>query len=682
MKFPVSMLRDYVETALDADALGDLLTMAGFELEGIEEVDGEPVLDIKVMSNRGDGLSVYGLAREVLAKDPNARATALAGRARARFNSQAVPANQEVGVRIETPDCTRYACLILRGVTNGEAPEWVQERLTKAGMRPISLLVDLTNYVMLELGQPLHAFDLAKLHGPEIIVRSARPGERLKTLNGDEHELKDGQMMICDADRPVAAAGIMGGEETEVGADTKDVLLESAHFVNTSVRRTRKQLGLSTEASYRFERSVDPEGVVAALERFAELLAEAGQGSTRVSGANDVYPVRPTPPTIALDLDLAQRRLGMEIGASEARRYLEALGFAVSPGGDEVNPPTWRPDVVRPEDVFEELARVHGYDRIPSELPSGRTTLGRLDPVTTAIKRVRETMVRLGFVQTISHSLRDLSPLDPPNADGAERLGPRNPGSPELAYLRASLLPNLADAARRNGGRDLHLFEIGRTFRLRNGQVDERRTLAALSTGALFPTVRAGQAVPEADFFSLKGSLEALFAKLGVRVSFEPGGEADPRLHPTRRAVLVTDTGSIGLVAQIHPEVAEACGLPAATVLAELDLEAVAELAQAAEPKLKPISRNPAVRRDISVLLPKDVPYETVEHALAVACGEVLERQWLFDVYEGQGVPAGSHALAVALQLRKFGENFTDEEANQVRERAAEALVALGGTLR
>src|SRR5579862_8383975 len=346
MKFPYSMLRDFVDTSLGADEIGDLLTMAGFELEGIETVEGEQVLDIKVVSNRGDGLSVFGLAREVLAKDESSTPTKLYERADQRFKSDLaqVPGAKQVSVTIETPDCTRYACLIFEGLQNTSAPDWIQKRLMRAGQRPISLLVDLTNYVMLELGQPLHAFDLDKLAGPAIVVRRARTGEKLTTLNGDEHELRPDQMMICDAEKPIAAAGIMGGLETEVGNSTTRVLLESAHFLNTSVRRTRKQLGLSTDASYRFERSVDPDGVVAALERFAELLAQVNGGAGRVPGVIDVYPNPEKRRAVEIDFKRAESLLGMPISRDEASGYLKKLGFTVS--ANEVVPPSWRPDVV------------------------------------------------------------------------------------------------------------------------------------------------------------------------------------------------------------------------------------------------------------------------------------------------------------------------------------------------
>ncbi len=680
MKFPYSMLRDFVETSLDAEAVGDLLTMAGFELEGIEEVEGDAVLDIKVVSNRGDGLSVYGLAREVLAKDDAARATDLYLRAASQFGSEAtqtVSREKAVPVVIETEDCTRYACILFEDVNNGASPSLIQKRLRQAGQRPISLLVDLTNYVMLELGQPLHAFDLDKLAGPKIIVRKARAGEKLTTLNGEEHELRSDQMMICDAEKPVAIAGVMGGESSEVSDVTRRVLLESAHFVNTSVRRTRKQLGLSTEASYRFERSVDPEGVVAALARFAELLHEAG-AAVRVPGVIDVYPRPVKRDSIELDLDRASTLLGMQIPSSDAVGYLQRLGFTVDQVGTRVTPPSWRPDVVREEDVIEELGRVHGYEKIPEELPSGTTIIGGSLGFEAWCDKVRECCVRAGFTQTISHSLRDKSPLDYP---GFEPIGPRNPASPEMAWLRNSLLPCLADNAKRNGGRDVHLFELGRVFGRSSGQYDEFVRLGLLSQGASEQVDWQVKAQQNAGFFSVKGALECLFVEVGVEVRFDGTGVADERLHPTRQARMTIGANLVGTMGEVHPDVAEEIGLAADTVLAELFLQPMYADHHAA-PRLKPISRNPCVRRDIALLINKSVAFERIEQALDSAVGDVLERRWLFDVYEGKGIPEGQHSLAIALQLRKQGANFTDEEANQVREKAVAALAALGGTPR
>ncbi len=674
------MLQDYVQTSLSAEQIGDLLTMAGFELEGIEEVDGDDVLDIKVVSNRGDGLSVFGLAREVLAKDGASKPTDLYEKSKNGFASlrEAEFEISESTAQIHSADCYRFACRAFENVdASGQSPEWMQKRLAQAGMRPISILVDITNYVMLELGQPLHAFDRDKLSEERIQVRHATAGEKITTLNGIEHELS-GQMMICDGSKPVGVPGVMGGLETEVSDTTRRLLLESANFKNTTVRKTRKQLTLNTEASYRFERSVDPEGVVRAIERFTDLLSQS-LPQIQVSNIVDHYPGKQNRSSVRLRLDRANRLLGMEIAPDDARRYLSNLGFELTDDSVDsylhITPPSWRPDIVREEDLVEELGRVHGYEKIPEELPIGHTPVGGTHGALFRVDLIREALVRSGFVQIISHSLRDKHPLD--NAGG--HIGPKNPASPEMSVLRNSLLPCLADAAVRNGGKDLHLFEIGAAFFPKDGGHDERKLLSVLSVGALQPFSWQKGEAGQASFFSLKGALENALAQANIAFEIEPSSQADDRFHSTRDAAIKVNGTQVGFIAQIHPNVATQLGLSHDTLLAELD---IAKLDHVSEITYKPISRNPAVRRDISFELAKSTPYSSVEAAIREACGDILERQWLFDVYEGKGIGEGNHSLSVALQLRKLGENFTDEEANRVREKAVEALAELGASPR
>ena len=660
--------------------LGDLLTRAGFELEGNDEVEGEAVLDIKVMANRGDGLSALGLAREVLAKAPGAIATPLYEAALARFPASD-SGDPAVPIRIETEACSRYAARAYDQVQNGSSPEWIQKRLRQAGQRPISLLVDLTNYVMLELGQPLHAFDLDKLHGKQIVVRGARAGEKIKTLNGDEHELQAHHMMICDQDRPVAVAGVMGGEETEVGPQTTSMLLESAHFNNSSVRKTRKELGLNTEASYRFERSVDPEGVVAALNRFDALYRDATGKSSR-PGVVDVYPGKPSPTSLTFRPARASLLLGMPVTEDECEHYLTKLGFMVElqDGSFRVTAPTWRPDVILEEDVVEEIGRVHGYDKIPEKLPQGTTRGGGTFGLYSIIDTAKKTMLRCGLDQMISHSLRDRHPLD---FDPSRFVTIRNPHSPELAQLRNSLLPGLAEAAMRNGGKNVRLFEIGKVFVQGQYQKDESPELAILMTGEMQDPHFQMKNPPVADFWTLKGIIMELGKLIKDDVTFLLPRDPDRRFHPTRQAGVLVDQGRlwVGTFGQIHPLIADEVGLPHETYLAELDLLVFFQNPDA-EIQIKNISRNPAVRRDIAFTISKEVPFRTLRMAIRDACGDVLEKDWLFDVYAGQGIPEGEHSLGIALQLRKMGENFTDEEANEVRDRAVGAVRELGGTLR
>ncbi len=688
MKFPYSMLCDYVETELTAHQIGDLLTMAGFELEGIEEVGDEFVLDIKVMSNRGDGLSVFGLAREVLAKDQNSNPTRLYSRAASRFGDVSVPEtlllDTEVA-RIESESCRRFAVRRFAGVNAKDtSPAWMQKRLDVSGMRPISLLVDLTNYIMLELGQPLHAFDRNKLTEGRIVVREAKPGEMLTTLNGVEHEL-NGQMMICDAAKPVGVPGVMGGLETEVTDGTTNLLLESANFVNIVVRKTRKQLGLATEASYRFERSVDPDGVVAATLRFTELLLEC-QPSIQVSNIVDLYPGKQTFTPVKLRVDRASMLLGVSISPLQANTYLKRLGMDASAMGDSlmVVPPSWRPDIVREEDLVEELGRVHGYELIPEAYPAGSTPLGGSHGKHLLTDRLREALIRAGMTQIISHSLRDFHPLD---SKSSNRVAPRNPASPEHCVLRNSLLPGLAEAAKRNGGKDVHLFEMGKVFHDHKGTYQERLQMSLLSQGALYPANRKGESVPQADFYSTRAVLDVAFEALGIShdVSYTPlvpgyVHPLDDRYHPNRVALITIYGEDFGLLGQIHPDVAQASGLSPDTIIGTIYWEYGQQFM---EPQLniRNISRNPAVNRDIAILIDKSVPFEKVEQAISAGGGDVLEKQWLFDVFEGANISEGKHSLGIGLQFRKQG-NFTDEEANAVRDQIVSKLEALGAVLR
>jgi phenylalanyl-tRNA synthetase beta chain len=337
-----------------------------------------------------------------------------------------------------------------------------------------------------------------------------------------------------------------------------------------------------------------------------------------------------------------------------------------------VVPPSWRPDIEQEEDLVEELGRVHGYDKIPEALPKGSTVQGGVFGLERQIDRLRQKLVAAGFQQTISHSLGSRHALEKP---GVDPVSPRVVASPEHAFLRSSLFSSLSESVVRNEGKEFHFFEIGRTFSKTAGNFDEKRQVAMLSVGGLYPGARQNETAPHADFFSLKAVVEAC---LPVKVT--AAGE-DPRLHPTRQAALTVGNAKVGVIGQIHPDVAEAAGLSPMTILAEADLEqAFADFAEQVD--CRPMSKNPSVRRDIAFLIDKATSFAVIEDTLRQALGDQLERMWLFDVYEGKGIPEGKHSLAVALQLRKFGANFTDEEANQEREKAVQALVALGATQR
>ncbi len=668
------MLRDYVETPLTAEQIGDLLTMTGFELEDIEEVNGEAVLDVNIMANRGDGASLIGMAREVLAKSRESKPTELYRRAAERFpitfTEQPDP---PASITIQSEDCSRFATRVVTGIKNGPSPQWVQDRLTKIGQRPISLLVDLTNYVMIETGQPLHAYDLTKLPEGKIVVRQAVVGEKLTTLDGNEHELRPDQLMICDPERPIGAAGIMGGLDTEVSENTTSTLLEAAHFDHQSVRRTRKQLGLQTEASYRFERYVDPEQVVASLNRLTDLLL-AEQPDIQVYQVQDDYPRRRELPKLSLRPARASMLLGMDVSLPECRDYLTALGCEVeesSPDTLSVIPPSWRIDLLREEDLIEEVGRVHGYDLIPTAAPIGSTPEGGAHGFELLQDQIRNEVLAAGLDQMMTFSLRDLHPLD----GIGKRTRVRTPHSPEIAYLRNSLLPSLSDSAHRNGLRDLHIFELGRVF----PESGEATHLGILSVGKFEAASWIPTDTSVSSFYSLKGILSKLCSRIGCSLTLSES--SDPRLHPTRQAKVIIGGHECGVMGQIHPNVAEESGLLPETLLAELDLEKLREL-PTGQRNWHPISRHPGTRRDIAILVPKSVSFAQIEDAIRRAAGSVLEAMNLFDVYEGKGIPEGLHSLAIGIEMRKPDSTFTDEEANQVRDSVVAALVELGAQLR
>ncbi|MDQ2985186.1 MAG: phenylalanine--tRNA ligase subunit beta [Armatimonadota bacterium] len=671
MKITVEWLKEFVETDASAAEIGDELTMLGLELEAAEESPLGPVLDFKVTPNRGDCLSVFGLARELAAKDAQRyRPTELFRRAATGFGdppASVAPGREGSLVTVEAPElCPRYVAQVIRGVRLGASSGKISARLTACGMRPIDSIVDTTNYVMLELGQPLHAFDLRQLHGGRIVVRTARSGEVMKSLDGQERKLTPEMLMICDAERPVAIAGVMGGENSEVAADTTEILLESAHFDPVSIRSTRKTLGMSTEASYRFERFVDPELCLAACRRVCELLGVAGDAEF------DAYPGRDARKAIVVREARWNRLLGMEVPVAAAAGLLVGLGCKVSEvtGGLSAVPPSWRADVTMEEDLVEEIGRLWGYEKIPEALPHG-SPMGGLGVEAAFRKRLKSAMLRLGFAETLTHSLCDESPLDP--AGVAVHL--RNPAAPELGLLRRSMLPGIAEAAAKNRGRPLALFEVGRVFDVGR----ERRSLGIIVSGDVEAAHWAGGKPHSHDFYSLKGVVEGVFALVGRPL--EIAASADNRYHPGRCASILSGGNHLGVMGEISPAIAEKLDLPRGSLGAEIDVDSLISSDEAV-PVYQRLSPYPPVRRDFAFVIPVTVGYAEVHAAIDAASEGLAERIWLFDVYAGKGIVAGHHSMGVAAVLRHPERTLTDEEANAFSERAFQSIAALGGVRR
>ncbi|GIV08457.1 MAG: phenylalanine--tRNA ligase beta subunit [Fimbriimonadales bacterium] len=688
MRVPIEWLKDFVQADLPPDALAKRLTMAGLEVEAVLDTPQGAVLSMYLTPNRGDCLSVFGVAREVYALlGEAARPTELFHRLNAQIlnppPAKPLQTAEYARVEIRDPDlCPRYAARVIRDIKPAPSPASVQNRLLAAGMRPINNIVDATNYVMLELGQPLHAFDLNNLKEHTIIVRRAELGERITTLDGQEHELRPQNLMICDAVRPVAVAGVMGGAETEVTDDTRHILMESAHFSPMSIRATARQLGLRTESSYRFERFVDPNLVIVAQHRVCELL-EQWTGVAAVPGIIDVYPRLFEPRVLTVRLTRAERLLGYSLDAEEAHAALERLNLRPEPtdGGFQVQTPLYRADLLREEDLVEELGRTLGYDRIPAIPPQGFTTQGKDSPEGVFAERVRTVLLSAGLQEVVGHTLEAPSLLQ----SGGEGVGEwmyqpvplQNPMSDELSMLRHSVMSSLVRAAdhnRRRNRRDVHLFEIGRVFAQdEQGSFHEWTHLGILMTGYLHAPHWAAKPQP-ADFYALKGIVEHLLGELGIQARFLPAEGRDHRLHPTRSAyVHDADDQRLGILGELHPELQKRYEFRQRVYLAEFGMTALMHAA-AHTVHYRPLPAFPPVLRDIAFVVAQSVPYATLESTIREAGGAWLEAVRLFDRYTGAPVPEGHHSLAFSLVFRDPVRTLTDEEVNTRVEAIFEAL--------
>jgi phenylalanyl-tRNA synthetase beta chain len=647
---------------------------------------GEQVLELEVTANRSDCLSLVGVAREVAA----VFGRPLRRPAEETDEEAALRAEDLASVVVQDPEgCPRYVARVLLDARVGPSPLWLQQRLRASGVRPISNLVDVTNYVLLELGQPLHAFDLDRLAEQRIVVRRAGDGEQLVTLDGTERRLESGDLVIADGRGAVAVAvaGVMGGRGSEVTARTRRVLLESACFQPTLVRRTAKRLGLRSEASTRFEKGVDPNLQAQAADRAARLMAETA-GATVAAGRLDFYPVPVLPRRIALRAARVNALLGLALTNGEVAGYLRRLvGVDLAEeeeGAYAVTVPTYRRDLEQEVDLVEEVARLHGYEAIPPTLSPGWSTEPPKSERWRLAERVRTVLATAGFSEVMTSSLvpRDSLrpwrvPDDSPLARAMTLLWPL---SEAQAALRTSLLPGLGEVLRRNLSRrltEVRVFEIGTVFWPEGeGQLPrEPRLVAGLLTGETgggewWSPRRA------ADFFDAKGAVETFLDALGVRrYEFHPA--AWPALHPGRRAELVVAGEPAGFVGELHPEVGAALAAPERVAVFEVNLEVVARAA--VEPvAFRPLPRFPAVSRDLAVSLPEDVAARTVEAAVREAGGELLEQLRLFDVYAGGNLPAGQRSLAFALSFRASDRSLTDAEVDRV---LAGIVLRLEGTL-
>jgi phenylalanyl-tRNA synthetase beta chain len=690
MNVPYTWLLEYLQTDVPPERLAHMLTMAGLEVEAIEHVSGEPVLMTKITANRGDLLSMIGVAREAAAN----LATTYR-RPEVAVQERGEPIGSWIAIRIDDPDlCPRYSARLIRGVRMGPSPKWLQDRLLSAGQRPINSVVDATNYVMWELGQPLHAFDYDLLHGRQIIVRTARPGETIVTIDGETRTLDERDLVIADADRAVAIAGVMGGQETEVHAGTQNVLLESAHFSPASIRLTAQRHGLSTEASYRFERVVDPSGTVVALERVAEIIADVAGGDV-APGVVDVYPRRYEPHRLTLRPARCNTILATQLTGEQMRDILRRLEFEVADTDPlQVVVPTFRLEVSREIDLIEEVARIYGYENIGQTLHPPRTLQAPRTRRQQIEMLARQIMLQCGLHEALNYSMihpRDFDHMALP-ADHPLRHAIRlqNPATEEHQIMRTTLIPSLLGAVVVNVRRrvlDVGLFEINRVFVPRAGEAlpaEPLRVGAVLTGEVLTSSWNLEPSRAQADFFGLKGIVEQLLRVLGVpEVTFRR--EQHPTFAPGRCAEACSGEHSLGILGEIAPEVQRAYDLPQRVYMCELDLEAIAELAQPIRP-FAPLPTLPPVKRDLAVVVADDDDHSSaiLVEAIRAVGGPLLREVRAFDVYRDLArIGAGRRSIAFNLEFRAEDRTLTDAEVDDLMARITAHLEAhLGARIR
>ena len=671
--------RELTGTRLDPQEVRERLTNVGLAVDAVEERGGDYVLDVEVPSNRGDCLSHIGIARE-LAVIEKSQISDL----KSQILGTQGKTNQLASVEIHDPDlCPRYAVRVIRGVKIAPSPDWLVKRLEILGQRPINNVADITNYVLHEFGQPLHAFDLAKLGQQCIVVRRATNGEVIKTLDGVERKLDSEMLVIADATRPVAVAGVMGGEESEISNATQDVLIESAWFNPASVRRTARLLGLHTEASHRFERGVDPEGVLSAQERCVSLICEIA-GGVATEDVLDVYPSPFGAKSVGLRPERVAAITGVEVPRENMARILTGLGFGLLEDNSErltFTVPSWRHDVAIEEDLVEEVARHTGYDQIKTELPPA-SLAGEYHSSERAKQALRKAMAARGFDEAISLSFTELTEAFEliPDFTGPS-LTPvvlTNPIIEDASRMRQTLLPGLLNSIRHNinhGNRDVCLFETGRVFSVsKPGELPlEREAFALAATGGAMNANRA-QAERELDFFDLKGALESAVEAMNLPpLDFEMAEVK--HLRPGQSAAISIKGRRVGSIGRLAEPLAGAYKFRQPILLAEVDLTVLIET-ERLPVFYSPLPRFPSIVRDVSLLVDRQVTVAELLRAARDAGAEHFIGAHFVGTYEGEGISDNKRSVTLRFEYRAEDRTLRDEELDAIHWRLVETLKA------
>jgi len=668
MKVLLSWLKDYCDFDLGPEELAELLTMAGFGTEAIEKVADDFLLELEITPNRGDVLSHIGLAREIAAvtgtplKVPEIK-----------LEEAGKPAAEWTEVEIIDRDlCPRYIARIIYDVKVADSPGWLKERLQALGLRPVNNIVDITNYVMLECGQPLHAFDYDKLKTGRIVVRRAKAGEKIITIDGTEQPLTGEMLAICDAEKPVAIAGIMGGLASEVTGKTKCVLLESAYFNPASIRRTSRALALISDSSYRFERGIDPEGTDWASRRAAMLFAQIASGKVAPGSVDRNY-LDLAPKSAFLRMARLSKLLGLEIPEDEVRGILKRLGFTISEsvsGRIEVQVPTFRPDIEREADLIEEVARIYGFEKI-SDTSRLSQAVSRKIRQTRVADRVRSLLLGAGFSEVMTISFESAEVLKA--FDAFKRaLSISNPIDKERPFLRTTLLPGLLRVVKTNedqGVLNLKIFELAHTY---------------LSQGAKskLPVEKSHLAILSDDtFLTLKGVVESIFEAMELLKYIEIAPAEIPFLSPSQSARILLSGEPLGTLGVISEEARRLFDLSRSPVVAELDFASLAGKARL-EKRYRPLSRYPAVKRDLAVVVDEEVTWARLKALIVEVETPFLEEISFFDEYRSPTIGEGKKSIAFTLTFRSPEKTLTGKEVDADEERIVKRLSAEGFRLR
>jgi len=645
----------------------------------------DAVLEINVTPNRPDCLSISGIAKEVAAaigKELKERSVNL--------NETGSDVNGIIKVSIKEPaQCHRYTARVIEGVAVKESPDWLKRRLTALGVRPINNIVDVTNYVMFEYGQPLHAFDYDKISDKRIVVRKSKKGEGITTLDGIKRKLDEGVLVICDSKKPVAVAGITGGEDTAVSLSTKNILLESAYFLPASIRRTSKALGLSSESSYRFERGVDKNGAANALDRAAELINIFAGGKT-AKGFIDNYPDRYEPVSVAFRWERVNRMLGTDLNKEDIETYLTRLGFSFVRSlkvNDSVMvfPPSFRVDITKEIDLIEDVARLYGYDKIPTTLPKARLVTVTRKKKDIVISKVRGFLASMGFCESINYSFISPQILNISMMDQLSPIRLSNPLSEDESIMRGSLMPGLLSVLKYNlnhNNKGIRIFETGPVFRQDGNSYREDAFVSGLISGLRVSEDSLVWDNTEADFFDIKGVVEGMMMAAGVRSPLFNAKRDIAYLNPGKACSISACGVDIGVMGEVHPSAADKLNLKQPAYVFELNIDSIVR-AEAGRFVFKKIPGYPSVIRDSALIIDRNIPFSDLVNAVYSMCIKLVEDIKVFDVYYAANIPEGKKSVALRLIYRSLDRTLTDEEVSALHNNVvANILKKFGGEVR